>query len=208
MHLLLTDRLVCPRCGPEFGLILMAGRIEDRRVHEGRLGCFNCREEYPVERGVADLRPPPRDPPAAGGAHPPVDDAEGALRLAALLGVREGPGNLFLVGEPAVHAERIAAMIERIEVVVVHAGLEATEEQSGVSRIRIGNAIPVQPYAMRGVALGSGFSDTHLDEAVRVLAPGARLVLFSAPEGTRERLEARGFETLLATEGTLVFERD
>ena len=60
MHLLLTDRLTCPRCGPEFGLVLLADRLEDRRVLEGALGCPNCRDRYPVRDGFGDLRPPPR----------------------------------------------------------------------------------------------------------------------------------------------------
>ena len=30
MQLLLTDRLSCPRCGPGFGLILLADRLADR----------------------------------------------------------------------------------------------------------------------------------------------------------------------------------
>ena len=43
MHILLTDTLTCPRCGPDFGLILLAERIEGRRVMDGHLGCANCR---------------------------------------------------------------------------------------------------------------------------------------------------------------------
>ena len=62
MHILLTDRLACPRCGPEFGLVLLAHEVRDRRVLEGDLGCPNCREAYPVREGFADLRPPPRTP--------------------------------------------------------------------------------------------------------------------------------------------------
>ncbi|HWK89996.1 MAG TPA: Trm112 family protein, partial [Longimicrobium sp.] len=56
MHILLTDLLTCPRCGPEHGLVLLADRIEERRVVRGRLGCPNCRETYPVAGTVADLR--------------------------------------------------------------------------------------------------------------------------------------------------------
>ena len=60
MHLLLTDRLTCPRCGPEFGLILLADKLVDRVVHSGVLGCPNCRDAFQVEDGFADLRAPPR----------------------------------------------------------------------------------------------------------------------------------------------------
>ncbi len=184
----------------------MAGDVRDRRVFEGYLGCFNCREEYPVDAGIADLRPPPRAPI---GASPglPADDPEKALRLAALLGVREGPGHLLVMGEPAAQAERVAAMVESIEVVAVHPGFEGTDEVAGVSRIRVGNVLPLQSYAMRGVALEGAFVTSHLDEGLRVIPPGARLVLLGAPEGTRETLEARGLELLLATDRALVAER-
>ena len=38
MHILLTDLLFCPRCGPQHGLILLANRLEERRVLDGWLG--------------------------------------------------------------------------------------------------------------------------------------------------------------------------
>ena len=40
MHILLTDALTCPRCGPDFGLIVLAEGVEDRRVP-----CENNRAE-------------------------------------------------------------------------------------------------------------------------------------------------------------------
>lgn len=76
MQLLLTDRLTCPRCGPTFGLILLADRMSDRRVRDGRLGCPNCRDSFPIVDGFADLRAPPRGelgPGLAGEAPGPGD---------------------------------------------------------------------------------------------------------------------------------------
>src|SRR3954447_12829389 len=102
MHILLTDVLSCPRCGPAFGLVLLADRVEDRRVLEGRLGCPNCREQYPVVAGALDARLPAEragaaddaagDAAATGG----VDDAEAAVRLAALLGLAEVRGTVLV----------------------------------------------------------------------------------------------------------------
>jgi uncharacterized protein YbaR (Trm112 family) len=204
MHLLLTDRLTCPRCGPEFGLILMAVDVSDRRVTEGRLGCFNCREEYPIEGGVGDLRPPPREPILAERGSPPLDDPEAALRLAALLGVQEGPGHLFMMGSVAAQAERVAAMIEDIEVIAIHPGIEPGGDLSDVSRLRIGSRIPLQSFSMRGVALEGEPALALIDEGARILAPGARLVLIGAPPDTGDRLEAEGMELLLVTDRTIV----
>lgn len=67
MHLFLTDRLACPRCGPGFGLILFADVVRDQRVLEGELGCSNCREQYPVREGFGDFRFP-RPAPTSKGA--------------------------------------------------------------------------------------------------------------------------------------------
>ena len=54
MYILLTDALTCPRCGPEFGLLVLADRMEERRVIEGRLGCANCRSAFPIRDAAAD----------------------------------------------------------------------------------------------------------------------------------------------------------
>lgn len=60
MNVALVDHLVCPRCGPPNGLLLLAHDVRDRRVHEGEFGCPNCRDRFPVVDGFGDLRPPPR----------------------------------------------------------------------------------------------------------------------------------------------------
>jgi uncharacterized protein YbaR (Trm112 family) len=179
MHLLVTDRLACPRCGPEFGLILLSDVVRDRRVLEGHFGCANCRERYPVRGGFGDFRPPPASPLGEDpeGADPGPDDAEGGLRLAAMLGVAEGPGHLLLAGAPARQGERLAAMIGGIEVVALHPGLRGREEAAGVSRIHAGARLPFFSMTFRGTALGSAWARTHLEEALRVTAPGARLVV-------------------------------
>ncbi len=100
MHILLTDVLSCPRCGPAHGLILLADRIAERRVLEGILGCPNCRARYAIAGGFADLRRPideaaAQDAAAAEAAVPGPDRApptpeEGPLAAAAGDAAREG----------------------------------------------------------------------------------------------------------------------
>ncbi|MEJ2678028.1 MAG: hypothetical protein P8174_03010, partial [Gemmatimonadota bacterium] len=96
MHILLTDILSCPRCGPEHGLVLMAERVEDRRVREGVLGCANCRERYAVHGGLVDLRVAGQEVLGRDSEAESVPDGaeepEEAVRLAALMGVTEGSG--------------------------------------------------------------------------------------------------------------------
>ncbi len=67
MNVDLIDHLVCPRCGPPNGLLLLAREVRDRRVREGEFGCPNCRDRFPVAGGFGDLRPPPRGE-SPGGA--------------------------------------------------------------------------------------------------------------------------------------------
>jgi hypothetical protein len=176
-------------------------------VHTGRFACPNCRDGYPVEAGFGDFAPSPADlgervPQSAPDPGP--DDAEGALRVAALLGVREGPGFLLLAGEPARQGERIAAMLQGIEVVALHPGLRHRPEVSGVSRIHTGSRLPFFDATFRGVALGSGWSEPLLAEAFRVVAPGGRVAVEGDAVRIRPEIEARSRELLLVTERVVV----
>jgi uncharacterized protein YbaR (Trm112 family) len=202
VHLLVTDRMCCPRCGPGFGLILIADRLVARRVFEGSLGCPNCRDRYPVEAGFGDLRPSPRlpVPERLDG----FDDPAEALKLAALAGVREGPGFLLLAGDAVRHAPRIAAIVPGIEVVVMHPGVRGWPESEGVTRIQVGDRLPFETGSLRGVILDGADATDRFDEAVRVLEGGARLVLRSAVKGGVDRMEGAGLDLLLESDSILV----
>lgn len=205
MHLLLTDRLTCPRCGPTFGLILLASRLDDRVVHEGRLGCPNCRDAFPIQDGFADLRAPPREELPAGLVGPPHEepDTEGAGRLTALLGLVGGPGTVALLGEPAEHAPAVAASSEEIHVAAVDPGLRSWPETPRVSRFAAGPGLPLFSSVLRGVVVDGRLGPHWLEEACRVLAPRGRIVVVHAPTGTEEALAERGL-TVLASEAETV----
>ena len=203
MHLLTTDRMTCPRCGPEFGLVLVTRRMEDRRVFEGFFGCPNCREEYPIEAGFGDLRPSPRRE-SEGGTLPAGDDPEGAIRIAALLGLREGSGFVLLAGGAVAYAAGVAALAEGLEVMALHPGLRAAPEEPGVSRFDALQNLPFRSGTLRGVVLEGPDAVERLREGARVLAPEARLVLFAPPAGSGDRLREMGFELLLEEKAAIV----
>lgn len=209
MHLLVTDRLCCVRCGPEFGLVLLAEELTERRVLEGALGCANCRERYPVTGGFGDFRPPPRRPLADVGPAEGDDDPEEAIRLGALLGVTEGPGLLLLTGPAVRQAPRLAAMIDDIEVVALDPAMRGEPETSGVTRITAEARLPFFTGSLRGVVLeggelaGEGLAG-RLQEGIRVLAPGARLVVRRPPEGLARSLEEARLDVLLETPRAVV----
>jgi uncharacterized protein YbaR (Trm112 family) len=207
MHILLTDLLSCPRCGPDFGLVLRADRIEQRRVEEGRLGCPNCREQYPVRQGVVDLRAGSRlsAEPADEGEQPPAeaDPGAAALTLAALLGLAEASGSVLLVGGSAAQAEEMAALLPEVEVVTLTPAASSLSWQAG-SALLGGVPFPFRDHALRGVALRGPVDEEGLREALRTLHAGARLVLQAAPAGSGARLAALGAQLLLEQEDTVV----
>jgi uncharacterized protein YbaR (Trm112 family) len=206
MHILLTDVLTCPRCGPGFGLILLADRIDARRVLAGRLGCANCREQYAIRDGAVDLRM------GAGGPAGPVAAAEEpagvvpsteATRLAALLGVAQGPAYVLLAGSSAGHAADLSSLLIDVEVIGLsrEPGSEVSD-RPGVSVV-YGEAVPIATGRMHGVALTGERTDTLLEEAARVVRPTGRLLVDPAPADAEERLRAVGLRTV-AKEGDVI----
>jgi uncharacterized protein YbaR (Trm112 family) len=196
LEVLLTERLVCPRCGPPFGLVLLAERVVERRVLEGSLGCPNCRERYPVSVGFADLRPPPRDdlPVAAGSGGAP--DADETFRLAALLGITSGPARVLLLGSAGAHAPALIGLIPELEAVRVGSAWLPGPEQPGISRLAAGPAMPFQSRALQGAVLG-GPEIALMAEVARVVAPGGRIVLQEATGAGRGAAETAGLQVLL-----------
>jgi hypothetical protein len=209
LHLLLTDSLTCPRCGPRFGLILLADRLEARRVLEGRLGCANCRDQYPITSGFADLRPPPARAAANGAsaAARPRPDEAAAIRHAALLGLSDAGGHALLLGGLVRNAEDLAGLVGGTEIVVLAAEAAGWQEREGLSRLASpGDGLPFGSRTLRAVALDASARVTP-EEAARVVAPLGRLVLEGVHGDVAPRLSAAGLELLAAEGGTLVAAR-
>jgi uncharacterized protein YbaR (Trm112 family) len=207
MHLPLTERLTCPRCGPGFALVLLADRVEERRVLDGVLGCPNCRDRYPVESGFADLRAPPRRPLPEPDASTSEPDGDLAMRLAALLGVAEGPANVALVGPVTAHAGALAELIPELEVVALSARLRGSAERPGVSRMVSAPGLPFRPLTLEGVALSGEGSVDLLEEAARVVTPFSRVVVLDASEEVEAALRALGLRVRVRQGDILVAER-
>ena len=132
MHILLTDVVTCPRCGPEFGLILLADRFEERRVMQGRLGCPNCREEYepsPNER---------RQMEKTGGVVEKLYRPKGCSRCRNLgFGGRIGIYELFVPDDQCVELISTGASLNALRGIANSMGM-ATLLVDGIEKVKAG----------------------------------------------------------------------
>lgn len=205
--MLLTDSLRCPRCGPEFGLVLLAERIDaERRVLEGSLGCPNCRNRYPIREGVADLRlGAPSEQAALPEATP---DPDAALRLAALLGLAEGGGRVVLRSAPPELAKEVAALAPRVQVAAVLDAPVPSVAAGRVDEVLAEGMLPFASGSLRGVAFPAAATAAHADDALRALGPKGRLVLEGVSPEVAGHLRGAGVRILLEEDGVLVAEAE
>ena len=232
MDVALSDLLICPRCGPTHGLVLLPRDVADRRVRAGVLGCPNCRERYPVEEGVADLRvgaetvasygsgraTGPSAPaaterpgaPAAGtdglfGLAPGAGADAPEVRLAGVMGLADAHGPVLLAGPAAGHGAALSALLQSVDVVVVMEG-PLPAPARGVTRLRANTMFPFRSGSLRGVALTGAWA-SRLSEGARVLGGAGRLVVEPASADAREQLEAEGLSVLAEESGAVVAAR-
>lgn len=201
MNVVLTDHMACPRCGPPFGLVLVARQVVDRRVRQGEFGCANCRDSFPVEDGFADMRPQPRSlaPPRESGAG---GRPAAPLRVAAGLGVTDGPGFVIVWDGREDGAVGLSEVMPGVEIVVT--GWAARRFASaGVSAMAVGPALPFADGVARGVVVAEAQRAGAWRESVRVLAPGGRIVANASPDA-RQRMTAAGCTLLARDEDALV----
>src|SRR5690349_20628869 len=96
MFIELLDTLRCVASHEDTWLVASFDRMDNRRVVDGTLGCPVCRAVYQIRDGVAWLGAGPDDlPPGEAPLTAAVLEHE-ALRLAALLHLRE-PGTRAVV---------------------------------------------------------------------------------------------------------------
>jgi uncharacterized protein YbaR (Trm112 family) len=211
MHVSLSDLITCPRCGPEWGLILLPREVQDRRVVSGTLGCPNCRERYEVRGGEADLRVSGGAPesqtlePEAEG----VAAEEAAMRLGGLLGLANVRGPVLLAGPVGARAAGLAALLQDVEVVQV--GLIPTPTPAGgptegVSRILAEGVLPFRAAGFAAVALTGPYA-TLLEDGLRVVRPAGRVLVEPADAAVAERATESGGRVLAYEGETLVVSR-
>ena len=200
MFVELTEFLRCPlqHEGKTY-CVLVPQRMEGRDVVAGMVACPECRREFPILAGVADLRHPDDaeavpDPDVAGPTPP-------AEAVHALLGL-EGPGGyVVLVGSAARMVTDLATLLEGVQLVLVNAP-SGRPESTGSSVLLGGRLLPLRTSMARGVVVGGEHARAPwLAEGARVLLRGLRLVVLA------ERVEVAGVEPLAAGQGMWVGQR-
>ena len=158
MFLELSEILVCPRCRPRQGLIVMVDELDDRRVVAGDLGCPRCEARYPVRRGLVLFRAPADGAPAAGDGDEGRGDAAGG----------EDPS-----GTGRAYSER-----PPLEAVGLFRGADTAESATRLSAL-LGLPGPEGP-----VLLGEGLAALAADVALR--AEGVEVLALERGIGARE----------------------
>lgn len=172
MHVELIDRLRCTAAHAESWLVAHADRSEDRRIILGTLGCPVCQREFRITEGAAWMG----DDEPASLAPSAVLDADGALRLAALLNVDER-GGLYVLGGSIATAKDALATFDTARWIL----LSPPANVSAEATIRgAGDQVPLARGSVRGIAIDRP-SATLATAAAAALAHGGRLV---APVGT------------------------
>jgi uncharacterized protein YbaR (Trm112 family) len=175
----LVDDLRCPRPHEQTWLVASTTRTEGRDIIEGTLGCPICRAEYPIRDGVVWFAEAEEiGAPAAGRAAPASPEV--AMRLAAFLDLSDVQGFALLTGSWGSAAQLLRRVVPTHLVLLNPRPPVAAGD--GISILEIAADIPLADATCRGVALDAAHADgRHLDEAVRVLRPGGRLL---APAAT------------------------
>ncbi len=208
----LVDLLVCPRCGPPHGLVLFSRVVSERKLLEGELGCPNCRSRYPVEGGVADLRPPfegKADAPAKGRlpkeARPLLDTLPGILDLPP----GDGPARVVVALDGAFlpAAKTLSSQAPGAEAVFLDAA-GSPAQGPPVTVMKTRGRLPFRDGSLQGaVFLGSSPQTLEPGEVARALAPGARVAVLAPGETPLFPIDAAALSPVFSQPLILVAQR-
>jgi uncharacterized protein YbaR (Trm112 family) len=176
MFIELVESLRCPRPHEFTWLVASTLEMAGRDIRRGLLGCPSCSARYPIRDGVVDFQtrdgttPIPDSTPLAESE----EDAELAMRVAALFDLTTPGGFVVLAGDWAHAAPALRTVVEGVEILVLNTTVALTSG-SGISLARTDGSIPIRPGAARGIALDARHAG-HVAGAARALRQYGRLV--------------------------------
>lgn len=187
MFIELADHLRCPAEHVEAYLVLLPGRVEDRSVVSGHLGCPICGWGVGFEGGAVDF----------GGGRPATGETRWtAPAVQALLGISGPGGYVALVGTAAGLAPTLAPLLPGVRLVAVNPPADLSPD-APASVLR-GGRMPLKRACLRGAVLGEEACADRvwLRDALASVLPGLRIL------GEGEPPEMAGLEVLASAAGT------
>lgn len=183
MFIELLDLLRCVRPHDETWLVASFRNVSHRFVQEASLGCPTCSARYEIVAGVADF--------SAGDTVPSCEEEraasshrreELATRAGAYLDATR-PGGTFVLGGLWAYAAHDLAEMADVRVIALNAPAGVSESEK-VGLVTAGNSVPLAAGSVQGIALDQWFPRAMVASAMRVVAPGRRVVgpsSFTAP---------------------------
>jgi len=207
MHVDLVEALRCPRGHEESWLVAATDVVTERRIIRGTIGCPVCGAEWRIEEGELDFDAAVQMPSAASSAALPVRQPlsqnpagatvataqpdtptleASALRMAALLDLRDTTGAVVLFGEAA----RVADALASLTGVLVLAVNAPPGVGTRHSRLRVLRALPLGVGTVRGGALDHAHASTSwMSSVVRAVQQSGRIIapaVVPVPDDVRE----------------------
>lgn len=163
----LIESLRCPRTHDESALVVAAGRVVDRHIIDGTLGCPVCGAEFKIVDGITHFAIPPRATP------PAKSDIAMGLRIAAFLELTDTKGFAILCGAWGAQVEPIQRVSDT-PLLLVNPPVHFDGEPAGV--IVCDEVLPLTPGSARAAALDDNMPAAHVASAVGAVRSGGRLI--------------------------------
>lgn len=166
MFVELLEALRCPRPHAETALVVAAGRMVDRHILDGTLGCPECGAEFEISNGITQF-----EIPARSSAEASPDTALG-LRVAAFLELTDAKGFAILCGAWGAQLDPVQRVSDT-PLVLVNPPARYGGEPAAVI---LCNAIPLAALSARAAALDGDMSQAQIASAVGAVRSGGRLI--------------------------------
>jgi hypothetical protein len=176
----IVESLRCARSHAESQLVVAAGRVVDRHIIDGTLGCPVCGAEFKIVDGITTFGIPARPTP------PMLPDESVGLRIAAFLELTDPKGIALLCGQWGAQLDPVQRVAET-PVALWNPPLKYGGEPAAV--MVCDGGVPLAAGSVRAVALDGEMSAAQIASAVNAVRTGGRLIgpaAMSIPAGVNE----------------------